>query len=137
MNTDARSTTRSITKSVGINRDPDLVFAYLVDPANWPQWTVVNVTSVAGPDGSAWRDMMAPHGPAKLRIRPDACYRILDLDWHDPQARWTVPARVVANGGGAEFMMTFFQPATFSDCFFDKPKLVGIELTRLKQALET
>jgi hypothetical protein len=33
--------------------------------------------------------------------------------------------------------MTFFQPATFSDCFFDKPKLVGIELTRLKQALET
>lgn len=54
-----------------------------------------------------------------------------------PQASWTVPARVVANGGGAEFMMTFFQPATFSDCFFDKPKLVGIELTRLKQALET
>ena len=81
--------------------------------------------------------MMTPHGPAKLRIRPDARYRILDHDWHDPQASWTVPARVVANGAGAEFMMTFFQPATFSDSFFDEPKLVGIELTRLKQALET
>jgi hypothetical protein len=62
MNTDARSIARSMTKSVGINRDPDLVFAYLVDPASWPQWAVVNVKSVAGPDGSAWRDMMTPHG---------------------------------------------------------------------------
>jgi hypothetical protein len=55
-----------------------------------------------------------------------------------PQASWTVPARVVANGAGAEFMMTFFQPATFSDSFFDEQiKLVDVELARLKQTLET
>jgi hypothetical protein len=81
---------------------------------------------------------MTPLGPAKFRVRPDARYGILDHDWHDPQASWTVSARIVANGAGTEFMMTFFQPATFSDSFFDEQiKLVDIELTRLKQILET
>jgi hypothetical protein len=49
-----------------------------------------------------------------------------------------VPARVVSNGDGAEFTMTFFQPATFTDKFFDEQiKLVDIELAKLKQVLES
>jgi hypothetical protein len=138
MSTHARNVCRSITKSVGINRDPGAVFAYLSGAANWPQWAIVNVKSVAGLDASGWWDMLTPHGPAKLRIRADAKHWILDHDWHDPQANWTVPARVVSNGDGAEFTMTFFQPATFTDKFFDEQiKLVDIELAKLKQVLES
>ncbi len=34
--------------------------------------------------------------------------------------------------------MTFLQPATFSESFFDEQsKLIDIKLTRLKQTLET
>jgi uncharacterized protein YndB with AHSA1/START domain len=137
MNTPHRAVARSITKSIGINRAPSTVFDYLSNPSNWPQWAIVNVKSVAGAGASEWRDMMTPHGPAKLRIRAEARYGILDHDWHDPQASWTVPARVVPNGDGAEFMMTFFQPPAFSDSFFDEQiKLVDIELAKLKQILE-
>jgi hypothetical protein len=81
--------------------------------------------------------MMTPHGAARLRVRADARHGILDHDFVDPQASWTVPARIVANGEGAEFMMTFFQPPSFADDFFDEQtKLVDIELAQLKKVLE-
>jgi hypothetical protein len=67
-------------------------------------------------------------------IRSDARSGILDHDFEDSQANWTVPARVVANGRGAEFMMTFFQPNSFTDAFFDEQiKLVDVELATLKK----
>jgi hypothetical protein len=81
--------------------------------------------------------MMTPHGGALLRLRPDRTHRILDHDFHDPQAKWTVYARVIPNGTGAEFMMTFFQPPAFTDEFFEEQlKLVDFELAKLKQILE-
>jgi hypothetical protein len=58
------------------------------------------------------------------------------FDFVDPQASWTVPARVIGNGGGSEFMITF-QPPGFADTFFDEQiKLVDIELAKLKELLE-
>ena len=61
-----------------------------------------------------------------------------DHDFHSPEAEWTVPARVVPNGSGSLFMITFFQPPTFSDDFFDQQTvLVERELASLKQLLET
>jgi hypothetical protein len=62
---------------------------------------------------------------------------ILDHDFIDPQASWTAPARVIRNGEGAEFIITFFQPPGFTDAFFDEQtKLVDIELAKLKEILE-
>jgi hypothetical protein len=138
MNTEARTFVRPIRGFGGINRDPDLVFASLSDPAIWPQWDVVNLESVAGPDRSAWPAMMTPHGPAKLRNRPDARYA-------SPITTGTIAKRVgrrllesSQTARARNFMMTFFQPATFSDSFFDEQiKLIDIKLTRLKQTLET
>jgi hypothetical protein len=49
-----------------------------------------------------------------------------------------VPARVVRNGSGAEFLMTFFQPPNFSDEFFDRQiEPVDLELAKLKELLES
>ena len=81
--------------------------------------------------------MTTPTGPAMLRLRPDAAFGVLDHDFVAAEASWTVPARVVPNGDGAEFMMTFFQPPQFTNSFFDSPiALVDIELARLKEVLE-
>jgi hypothetical protein len=130
-------TLRSITRTVRIACDADAAFAFLADPGNWPRWAVVNVKSTSRTSDPGWWDMMTPHGAARLRIRADARHGILDHDFVDPQASWTVPARLVSNGGGAEFMITFFQPPGFSDGFFDEQiKLVDIELTKLKEILE-
>ena len=129
---------RSVTKSVGIDLNPREVFEYLADGSNWPQWAIVNIKSITKSTDSAWLDMVTINGPARLRIRSDAESGILDHDYDDPQANWTVPARVVANGRGAEFMMTFFQPNAFTDAFFDEQiKLVDIELAKLKEILES
>jgi hypothetical protein len=137
MNAHVHTTIRSITKTVRIERDPHAAFEYLADLGNWPHWAIVNVKSTRRTDDPDWWDMVTPRGAARLRMRADARHGILDHDFVDPQASWTVPARVIANGGGAEFMITFFQPPGFTDAFFDEQiKLVDIELAKLKECLE-
>jgi Polyketide cyclase / dehydrase and lipid transport len=130
-------TVRSVTKSVRIACNPDVAFSFIADLANWPRWAVVNVKSTRRTSDPEWWDMQTPHGAAQLRMRADRQTRVLDHDFIDPQAAWTVPARVIANGSGAEFIITFFQPPSFSDEFFDTQiQLVDIELEKLKEILE-
>jgi hypothetical protein len=81
-------------------------------------------------------DHPARHRP--LRIRAHAQTGLLDHDFRDPKASWTVPARVVPNGRGAEFLITFFQPAVLDDDEFDRQAaLVDTELARLKDILKS
>jgi hypothetical protein len=136
--THTHTTVRSVTKTVRIACDPQAAFDFLADLGNWPRWAVVNVKSTRRTDDPDWWDMATPHGSARLRMRADACHFVLDHDFIDPQASWTVPARVVRNGSGAEFMITFFQPPGFTDSFFEEQiQLVDIELAKLKELLET
>lgn len=132
------TTSRAYTKTVSIDRPPAVVHAFLADPGNWPAWAVVNVLSVEATDDPDWWLMTTPNGRGKLRVRGDAATGLLDHDFADDQASWTVPARVVPNGTGSEFMMTFYQPPGFTDAFFDQQiALVDKELATLKQLLET
>ncbi|MEU1406693.1 SRPBCC family protein [Streptomyces sp. NPDC005728] len=129
---------RSVTKTVSIDRPVAEVFAFLADPANWSKWAVVNIQSIESTDDPDWWAMSTPVGPARLRLRPDAELGVLDHDYVDDTASWRVPARVVPNGDGAEFMITFCQPPTFEDRFFDEQTaLVDTELSALKEILET
>jgi hypothetical protein len=60
-------------------------------------------------------------------------FGLLDHVWKDPQASWTVPARVIPNGEGSTFLMTFFQPPVLDDNAFDAAaKEVDVELAKLK-----
>jgi hypothetical protein len=82
--------------------------------------------------------MTTPRGTGQLRIRADAPTGLLDHDFRDPQASWTVPAWVVPNGRGAEFLITFFQPAVLDDDKFDRRAgLIDTELAKLKDILES
>jgi hypothetical protein len=127
---------RSITKSVTIDRPAPGVHSYPADARNWPPWSIVNVLAIeAGADPGWWR-MTTPRGTGQLRIRADAQTGLLDHDFRDPQASWTVPARVVPNGRGAEFLITFFQPAVLDDDEFEAA-LIDTELAKLKDNLES
>ncbi|MFF4185085.1 hypothetical protein ACFYZ9_17975 [Streptomyces sp. NPDC001691] len=138
MSTTTPTTARSVTKTVTIERPVADVVAFLADAANWPAWAIVNVKAIEATDDPDWWLMATPHGPAKLRIRGNAEFGILDHDYVEDQASWQVPARVVANGSGCEFMMTFFQPPAFTDAYFDQQvALVDTELATLKRLMET
>ena len=128
---------RAVTKTVSIDAPPPKVFAFLADASTWPRWAIVNVKSINKADGDWW-EMQTPAGKARLRIRPQEHLGILDHDFVAPDAKWTVPARVVPNGTGTLFMITFFQPPTFTDEFFDQQTaLVDKELATLKSILES
>lgn len=130
-------TVRSVTKTVRIDCSPKAAFDFLADLGNWPRWAIVNIQSTTRARDPDWWDMVTPHGLARLRMRADERFGILDHDFIDPLASWTVPARVIANAAGAEFMITFFQPPSFTDAVFDEQlKLVDIELGKLKELLE-
>ena len=129
-------TSYSITKTVSIDAPPNRVFEFLADATNWPKWAIVNVKSVT-PIDDEWFEMETPAGQAKLRIRPNPELGTLDHDFIAPDASWTVPARVVPNGSGSEFMITFFQPRSFTRDFFEEQAaLVEKELAQLKALME-
>lgn len=130
-------TSYAITKTISINAPQHRVFAFLADAANWPKWAIVNVKSIKPADGQWW-DMETPAGMAKLRIRPNAEFGILDHDFNAPDASWTVPARLVPNGSGCLFMITFFQPPAFTKQLFEEQAaLVDKELSQLKSLMES
>ena len=109
----------SITKTISIEASSEKVFDYLADARNWPEWAIVNVKSIEDDDGE-WFKMETPFGEGKLRIRANEEFGILDHDFDSPEASWTVPARVVKNGEGAEFVITFYKPPAFTDEFFQQ-----------------
>jgi hypothetical protein len=112
-------------------------FEFLADLGNRPRWAVANVNSTRRTEDPDWWEMVTPHGTAHLRMRADDRHGVLDHDFVDPQASWAVPARVVRNGDGTEFMITFFQPPGFTDVLFDaQVGLVDIQLAKLKELLE-
>ena len=129
-------TLKSLTKTIDINAPATAVFNFFVNPLNWPQYAVVNLKSVKKSTGG-WYDMTTLQGKGKLKMNADPSKGILDHTWQDPQATWTVPARVVSNGEGATFMITFFQPPPMPDEVFNEAmKGMDIELTKLKEILE-
>jgi hypothetical protein len=127
---------RSITKSVDLRVAPEKTYAYLHNLVNWPEWAIVNMKQVR-PGRDGWYETVTRYGKGQLKMIGNASLGLLDHVWKDEQASWTVPARVVPNGGGSTFLMTFFQPPVLDDAAFDAAaKEVDVELKQLKNILE-
>lgn len=127
---------RSKIKSVDIQAPLEKVFAFLADPANWPQYAVVNLRSVT-PGAGGWYNAVTKFGEGELKITPVPEFGLLDHTWKDPQATWTVYSRVVPNGGGATVSMALFQPPVMSDAQFEQAmKEMDVEMAKLKEILE-
>jgi hypothetical protein len=80
---------------------------------------------------------MATERSAFMRTPPPG---VVDHEFRDPnEPGWvaTVSARVVANGRGADFLMTIAQPAELGDEEFDRMlAAIATEFATLKQVLE-
>jgi hypothetical protein len=127
---------RSITKSVDLRVSAGRAFDFLNDLENWPKWAIVNMKSVK-PATDGWYDTETRQGKGQLKMLSNKSLGLLDHVWKDPQASWTVPARVIPNGDGSTFMMTFFQPPVLDDKAFEAAvKEVDTELAKLKEILE-
>ena len=128
---------RSITKSVDLRASVEEAFAFLSEASNWPKWAIVNMKSVKPADADGWHETETRYGKGRLKMVSDRTFGVLDHLWRDPQASWTVPARVFANGSGCTFVMTFFQPPILDDNAFEAAATeVEIELEKLKEILE-
>jgi uncharacterized protein YndB with AHSA1/START domain len=130
---------RSVTKSVTIDRPAAEVHAFLADAENWPRWAVVNVLAVEPGDEPGWWKMSTPDGPAEFRVHADAATGIVDHDFRDETGGVArVPARVVGNERGADFLITITQPSEVSDSAFESLlDSLETELATLKKVLES
>jgi uncharacterized membrane protein len=92
---------RSVTKSVTIDRPAAEVHAFLAKAANWPRWAIINVLAVEPGDEPGWWKLTTPDGPKEFRIDADATTGIVDHEFRDEEKQAArVPARVTANGRG-------------------------------------
>jgi hypothetical protein len=131
---------RSVTRSVTVDRPAHEVHAFLSDASNWPRWCVINILAIEPSRHPGWWSISTPQGPAEIRIHADRLTGIIDHEFRDPDEPGevaVVPARVVANGRGAEFSMTIFQPPELDDVEFERQlQLIATELGALKRVLE-
>lgn len=128
---------RSAIKSVDIQTPFERAFGFLANPMNWPLYAVVNLRSVR-PGKNGWFKIVSRYGEGEIKLNPVKELGICDHQWRDPQASWTVPLRIVANGDGVTVMMTFFQPPVMTDRQFDQAmKEMDVEMSRLREILES
>lgn len=127
---------RSVIKSIDIKASVAEVFQFVSSPMNWPQYAILNLKSVKpGTDG--WFKTVTKFGDGELRVLAVKEFGIFDHIWRDPQASWTVPARVIPNQDGATVMMTIFQPTVMTNQQFDEAmREMDLEMIKLKEILE-
>lgn len=128
---------RSVIKFVDIAAPFETVFDFMADPLNWPRYAIVNMKSVKpGTDG--WFDTVTKFGKGQIKVSANKETGIFDHVWRDPQASWTVPARVVPNHDGATVMLTIFKPSIMTDQQFDDAmREMDQEMSKLKAILES
>lgn len=128
------TTTRHI--SVSIDRSPDDVYAFAVEPTNLPRWAAGLAGEMSLVDGE-WV-ASSPMGKVIVRFAPRNQLGVLD---HDVtlESGETVrnPLRVVANGTGSEVIFTLFQRPGVTDQQFDADaNAVTRDLAALRELLE-
>ena len=128
--------TESRTVSISIKRRPEDVYEYLVDPANFPKWSVF--IKEIRKEGSAWI-ATTPEGTVRMRFTPRNEFRILDhYVMISPQIQVYVPMRVLANQeNDSEVIFTVFRmPGMSDEQYKDDIGMVLADLIGLKRVLE-
>ncbi|QTE28270.1 SRPBCC family protein [Pengzhenrongella sicca] len=125
------------TVSVSIDRAPDAVYRYLVDPHHLPTWAPGFATAVhrepagwvAETAGGRFQVAFAPHNRFGV-----VDHRVTSDDGVDD----TNPMRVIANGTGSEVLFTLFHPVGADDAAFEATlAVVASDLRTLKGVLES
>ena len=123
------------TLGVSIARPATEVYAYLAQPARFPEWSRF-ITGMR-PDGDEWIASTTA-GESRIRFAPHNAFGIID---HTvtvaPGVEVFVPFRVVPNQAGSEVLFTVFRQPTQDDRAFEEDcALVAADLAHLKQVVE-
>lgn len=121
---------------VVIERLPDEVYEYTVNPEHLPEWASSFCLSVRM-EGEGWI-AETPEGPVGIEFAARNDYGILD---HyvivAPGVRVLNPMRVIPNGMGSEVLFTFFKPDEMPREQFElEAANVERDLLALKRVLE-
>ncbi|HYX36733.1 MAG TPA: hypothetical protein VE954_26790 [Oligoflexus sp.] len=122
--------------SIGINRTPDKVYAYVSSPENLPSWAAGLSGSIRR-EGEKWV-ADSPMGQVRIQFAPHNAFGVLDHDVTLPNGV-TVhnPMRVVPNDMDSEVMFTLFhRPEMSHDELQSDAAQVLEDLMRLKMILE-
>src|ERR1041384_8176423 len=123
---------RADTKAVSIQAAPDKALKFLADPENLPRWAVGFAKAVRK-DGERWV-VVTGAGEMAIRIVSDERLRVVDFYMSPaPGVAALAASRGIANGRGAEYVFTQFQPPDMRDEMFSKNvEALAHELTVLK-----
>ncbi len=124
------------TYSVSIDRDWRAVYEMIWRPEFFGRWASGLSDSQPRPDGDGWATE-GPTGPVRLRFTPYNDYGIMD-HWVEPSdgPAVHVPLRVVANGRGAEVLLTLYrQPGMTDETFAADARWINRDLSRLRSVV--
>lgn len=125
------------TISITIHRGWQEVYEFLRVPENFAHWASGLGTSLRRA-GDGWL-VDGPAGEAKVQFTPPNAYGVLDHSVRtDLDERVYVPMRVIANGTGAEVLLTLFRtPEMTHETFERDAATVKRDLAALKELLES
>ena len=120
-----------------IARPVDDVYAFLVDPKNYPRWAAVE-GGMAQLRANEWLTRTA-FGDRIVRFTEPNAYGVLDHALYAKgEEPLVMPMRVVANGGGTDLMFLFIRRDDMSDEQFKSTiEWVTTDLLTLRSLLET
>lgn len=128
--------------SIRIHKPAAEVYAFTKDPESFTKWAAglaSGLTRDADPTGEQWI-AHGPGGDVTVRFSPPNDLGVLDHWVTLPDGtELYMPLRVVANGEGAEVVMTLYRPPNmYDDAAFDRDAAaVARDLAKLKALLET
>lgn len=125
---------RVITTTIA--RDWRDVYAFAGKPENFPRWAA-GLASGVQKDGAEWI-AQSPDGAVRVRFAPVNDYGVVDHTVTLPDGNEVyIPLRVIANGSGAEVMLTLYRLPDMSDAVFARDAaMVEKDLATLKQLME-
>jgi hypothetical protein len=123
--------------SISIDRDWREVYEFAHVPQNFPRWAS-GLASSLREDGSEWVTD-TPEGQVRVRFTPRNDFGVLDHHVTLPTGeRIFVPLRAVANGPGAEVILTLFvPPGTTEEIVSSDIESISNDLGALKSLLES
>ncbi|WP_341897264.1 SRPBCC family protein [Ferrovibrio terrae] len=123
--------------SVTIRQPAAAVYGFLKDPANWPRWAD-GLGSLERRHDGRWIATQADGSVVTVVFTAPNDFGVLDHTVTTPDGTVIhVPLRVIANGDGAEVILTLFRLPTMDDATWARDEeWVRKDLERLSNTLQ-
>jgi len=123
-----------IVKTLVVDRDPAKVYQFFLNLKNWE--TGGALKNIKKKD--EWWETDTPFGKARIRLRQNQDFLILDHDFQTRDSQWTVFCRVTPNERGSAVSWLFIRPEGMSQNEFESQlKNFEIETENWKKAIES